>query len=1267
MNRFPGLWFIGEADETAKTCREHVSGMDDISKERKRTEDGEPLGVHRASERAGGAAVVGIGASAGGLTALREFLDPIPHDSGLSFVVVVHLSPEHESNLAGVLQSSSRIPVVQVTGRTKIEPDCVYVIPPNKNLEITDGHLILSEFEEPRGKRSPIDFFFRTLAEKHPDGIAVLLSGSGTDGTIGMKAVKERGGVLMAQAPQDAEYDQMPRSAIATGLVDFVLPARALAEKLIQIRSSPASVVLPESVDELPDDEEQLLKKILTEVHTRTGHDFTGYKRSMILRRVARRMRVTSTGGLEGYLKFLRGNPAEVQALLKDFLISVTNFFRDPAVFDLLENEVLPKLLDDKGPEEQVRIWTPGCATGEEAYSMAILLLEAADEIGERPEIQIFATDVDEDALGYGREGLYPDAIAADVSDERIERFFTRDGPYFRVSKHLRDHVLFAVHNILKDPPFAKLDLISCRNLLIYLDRRLQEKVIEVFHYALRPGGYLLLGSSESISNTSEMFRLVNKKQRIYQRKSSSPGREIFLPELPLAHLTPRRIRQRPIANYSSVHQELSDRTLHRRALETYAPPSALVDAGGTIIHLSKSAGRFLRLPGGSATLSIVKVIRDELRIQLRAALHDALEQQQSTTTAPVLMQIEGEERSVQLHVRPVPQEDGSHLALVVFADANPARNVDASASGEGGNERVTYLEEELETTKARLQTTIEESETQQEELRATNEELQSINEEYKSTLEELETSKEELQSVNEELKTVNEELKAKVEALSRANNDLKNLMAATEVPTLFLDRTLHIRRFTPPLTKLFNILQVDEGRPLSHVTHKLRYESLTNDVEKVLDTLVPVEREVLDTDDRDYLVRIMPYRTTEDRINGVVLTFVDVTRVKKAEEELRRVQERFALLIRSVKEYAIFLLDEDGVITAWNSGAENLFGYREDEVVGKSCEIVYTEEDRAANVFKSELAAARKDAEAADERWYVRKSGARFWGSGTLTAVMDERGRLHGFAKVLRDNTRRRATALALKKSEGRLRRLNEELEERVEERTEELRKANVRVRQLASDLVKAEQRERQRIAEILHDDLQQRLYGIQMKTAFIRADAEEGIFDDVATHIRDVDAWLLETIERTRELAVDLSPPILRNEGLREAIEWLAAQMNERHGLKIEVNAEQSFSMDDEGIRTLLFQIVRELLFNVVKHAQVDEAAVELYEENGGLVVRVHDHGVGFDVQNVIHSDDNAQGFGLYNVRERLNFVGGRLEIQSRPGEGVTVTVYAPKESHV
>jgi two-component system, chemotaxis family, CheB/CheR fusion protein len=1204
--------------------------------------------------------VVGIGASAGGVTALRAFFETVPAESGIAFVVVIHLSPEHESHLPEVLQATVSIPVEQVTARVPLEADRIYVIPPNKNLVLTDGHLDLTEFDEPRGQRAPIDVFFRTLAACHPDGVGIILSGSGTDGAVGMKAIKEHGGVLMAQVPEEAEYDSMPRSAIATGLVDFVLPAADMVDKLREIRRGDSRLRLAEDPDDLRDGEEATLGRILTQLRARSGHDFSSYKSSTVLRRVHRRMRVAGLADLHAYLQFLRANAGESDALLKDLLISVTSFFRDPESWETLEKKVIPALFEGEDLERGVRVWVPGCATGEEAFSVAMLLLECNARREVPRTIQVFASDLDDDAIARARAGLYPEAIATDVSEERLRRFFVQEGGYFRVRKELRDVVLFTPHSVLRDPPFSRLDLITCRNLLIYLERDLQEKVFELFGYALRPQGFLFLGSSESADAAEDLFHALDKEHRIYRRDPHAAGGTRCLPDLPLS------VAVRPAPGFRTAVsparlRAASNGDEHRRALETYGPPSVLLNRAYEIVHVSESASRYLRFPSGSPSADAIKVIRKELREELRAVLFQVLEKGKASLSEPIPLQIDGERRLVQLYGRPTRVEDATPLALVTFIETDVANHAteQSTASVATADSRQRRLEEELDALRQRLLATNEVSETQQEELRASNEELQSINEEYRSTLEELETSKEELQSINEELHTVNEELKEKVDALGRANDDLVNLMDATDVATLFLDRELRIERYTPTLARLFNVQPQDRGRPLAHVTHSLDYPDLADDAAQVLEGLVPVERQVSDAERRCYLTRVRPYRTSEDRIEGVVLTFVDVTRLKAAQAELHRSEQRHRLLVESVKEYAIFMVDEEGRIETWNAGAKHIFGYRAEEILGQPVSVIFTPEDREAGMPERERKTARREGQAPDERWHIRKDGQRFWGSGIMTALYDDDGAFHCFAKVLRDNTQRRKAAQALRASEERLRALNETLEERVRSRTVELTRLSERVRDLASDMLLAEQRERHRIALFLHDDLQQILYAVQIKGAFIAEQARKAGLAEILEETEMAGTYLADAAERMRQLVLDLSPPILEDEDLPEALHWLALHMRKLHDLRIRIDAEPGGRRLEEGMRVLFFQIARELLFNIAKHAGTSEATVELFYGPDRVAMHVIDEGQGFAPEAALA---HRASFGLHSIRERVQLFGGQVEIASRIGSGTRVSVIIP-----
>jgi two-component system CheB/CheR fusion protein len=838
--------------------------------------------------------IVAIGASAGGVHALQSLFAALPKDTGAAFVVVVHLDPEHRSELVNIIATRTRMPVIEIGTRQHIEANHVYVIPPDRRLQMVDHEISALEFDEPRGQRSPIDLFFRSLAEKLGDGFAVILSGAGADGAIGVRAVKEAGGIILVQDPNEAEYASMPRSAIATGVADFVMAVRDLAKRLVDLIRIKESA----SVPDIRNFDEELLRRILAHLRVRTGHDFSKYKRSTVLRRVARRMQVTRADDLKEYYDVMRDNPDEAQALLSDMLISVTTFFRDAGAFDKIAKDILPGLFKNKEPEETIRIWVSGCATGEEAYTFAILLLEEAAKHPLRPPMQVFGSDLDSRALASAREGRFPLAIEADVSEERLRRFFTREGDHYRVRQEVRDIVLFAVHDLLKDPPFSHIDLISCRNVLIYLDRELQEQVCSTFHYALNPSGFIFLGASETADNPPGLFRSVDRTARIYQSTALAGDKPRPLPRL----LGPVRIREQVVqlGRAMSPTVALGEAAMHRRAIEQFAPPSMLIDESHRVIHLSENAGRFLMPSGGPLSGDAVDLVRPELRFELRSALNRVFEQRESTLSLPILVRFNGSQHRVHVLVKSVTDNESSEPrnAVAIFIEGEAVDENLVSLDRQPSDETVGRLTQELELTQSRLRTVREESDAANEELRAANEELQSINEEYRSTSEELETSKEELQSINEELQTVNSELKLKLEAISRAHSDLQNLVAATDIGTLFLDATLRIKRFTERVTDLFSITQTDEGRPITDFAHQLEYEDLVKDARAVLADLAPVRREIRSRAGRWYDMRLRPYRTVDDKIDGVVITFVDISERHQVEQALREGEARQRLLL---------------------------------------------------------------------------------------------------------------------------------------------------------------------------------------------------------------------------------------------------------------------------------------------------------------------------------------------------------------------------------
>jgi two-component system CheB/CheR fusion protein len=1183
---------------------------------------------HRAPHR--DPVIVGLGASAGGITALKRLFATIPEKTGIAWVVVVHLSPEHESHLPEILQPHAKLRIVQVTETVPLEADHIYVIPPGRNLTTIDTHVTLHPLEANRRERAPIDHFFRTLSEAHgPRAIAVVLSGTGSDGSLGLRRIKEQGGLTIAQDPGEADFDGMPYSAIATGFVDLVLPLEDMATAILRYARTEPRVPLPIDGEELEAGAKHELQTLLTLVRARTGRDFTRYKVSTILRRIRRRMQLRQVTDLESYISQLRHEPAEAAALSDEFLIVVTNFFRDPEVYDHLATDVVPQLFEGRGPEDRIRVWSVGCATGEESYSLAMLLLEEAGRREHPPAIQIFASDVHEPSLLAAREGSYPQAIEVDVAPERLRTFFTREDGTYRIRRHVREMVVFTPHDLLADPPFSQLDLIACRNVLIYLQRDVQNDVMRLFHYALRPGGYLLLGTSETVEST-QLFDAADKDHRIFVRRGGPPVGP-HLPVFPLSVFkrSPGVVpRPRPL-------EEGGAALLHLRLIERHAPPSILVDREQNVVHVSQTAGRYLQVPAGEATSNLVKLVKDELRLELRAALHAARDAGEPSRTRAVRVAIDGTPREVVVRLHPAEDPDHAGHVLVVFHESDVTT---APELGDSETVAVRALEGELDATKRHMQAVIDQYDGTQEEMRAANEELQSANEELRSTMEELETSKEELQSLNEELTTLNQENRHKVEELSQLTGDLQNLLTSTDIATIFLDRNLRILRYTPRVGELFNVRESDRGRPLTDLTHRLGTGHLREDAEQVLAKLVPIEREVQREDGRWFLARVLPYRTVDDRIEGIVLTFVDVTPLKHAQEELRQTEESLALALDAAG-MATFDLDlGSGNMIRRHALLDRLFGYTAPQPEWSLDQVRrhIVEEDRTRfdAAFAASTSTARFDVEVRVE-W---PNGAVRW--------------LHILGRpYLQAGVAARMLGVALdvtlhKHAEDELVRWGQTLEARVAERTRE-------VRGLAARLAQAEHEERRRLSRVLHDELQQLLFAASMRLTMAAEEGGATAPADLAETSKLID----RAVNLTRRLTVDLAPPVLRGEGLSEALEWLVRQSRELHGLEVELEIEQPVRIRSEGLRVMLFQIVRELLFNVVKHAGVSRATITVGERDDEAVVTVADEGIGLQA-------GAPEGTGLRSSREQVELLGGHFSVVSADGKGTRVTISVPKD---
>jgi two-component system, chemotaxis family, CheB/CheR fusion protein len=836
-------------------------------------------------------AVIGVGASAGGLEALKQFFAQVSAGSGVAFVVVQHLDPHHQGLLPDLLQRITPLTVTQAGDRMKVMPDWVYVIPPNKDLSILHGKLYLLDSSAARGLRLPIDSFFRALADdQHERAIGVILSGMGSDGTLGLRAIKENAGLAVVQAPDSAQFDSMPRSAIDASLADIVAPPHQLWEKILAyLKHSPSGLyAVPDKILSLKN--QSALEQIVILLRDRTGNDFSLYKKNTLYRRIERRMGLHQIDAIANYVRYLRENHQELDLLFKELLIGVTSFFRDPAIWESLKNDAIPALFAQYPIGKALRAWVPACSTGEEAYSLAMIFKEtlAVSNCQQPFKLQIFATDLDQDAIIKARQGFYPANIAEDMSADRLTRFFTVDGDGYRIKKEIREMVIFAPHNVIMDPPFTKLDLLCCRNLLIYLSQAMQKKLILLFHYALTNHGILLLGNAETIGGSNRLFTVIDNKSRLYRSIGSPFSLDVDFPTqyLPVASMLQETEKDQPIANLQSLADQL--------LLQQFAPAAVLINADGDILYFSGRTGKYLEPAAGKANLNIHAMAREGLRHELISALIKARSQAEVVHMSGLVVANDGGSQTINLLVQAISKPDAlKGLLMVVFTDV--ATPLAGRAAGKSPNATQKMLQTELLQAYEDLQFQREDMQSSQEELKFANEELQSTNEELQSANEELMTSKEEMQSLNEELQTVNAELQNKIDDLSRVSNDMKNLLNSMEIATVFLDNALNIRRFTSPISHLFKLIAADVGRPLSDITTDLDYPELHQDTLEVLSTLVFVEKQVRARDERWFKVRIMPYRTQDNLIDGVVITFIDISATKKLEAELRNTHERSA------------------------------------------------------------------------------------------------------------------------------------------------------------------------------------------------------------------------------------------------------------------------------------------------------------------------------------------------------------------------------------
>lgn len=1292
----------------------------------------EPITPGRSDDRHDRLLIVGVGASAGGLEAFTQLLAHLPVDTGMAFVLVQHLDPDHPSALTEILSRATSLPVREIRQNQRVQADHVYIIPRDTNLRIERGVLKLQPRDRKRSPHRPIDAFFESLAQDQRErAIGVVLSGTASDGTQGLAAIKEEGGITFAQ-DGSAKYNSMPRSAVAAGCVDLILSPEAIASELARIAKHPyvagSPIELPTRAEQdhanavahqddalaLPSggrgtpptggrqarDEAEREEKgqdnhvpdgyqtIMVLLRNHSGVDFSLYRSSTIRRRITRRILLTKQDTLKGYARFLRGNTAELDALFSDVLISVTSFFRNPEIFELLQTEILPKLLAQRR-EDPIRCWVLGCSTGQEAYSLAMSFVEAARNAPRARPIQIFATDLNEKLLEKARQGLYAKTLAQDISPERLREFFVEEDGGYRIKKALRELVVFARQNLLADPPFSRMDLISCRNLLIYLEPSLQQKALPTFHYALKPDGYLLLGASESVGGFTDLFEPVDRKHKIFAKKPRpTPGFRRSAKKEGAVRATPKRQPPLPIGKTAlpagtepveGFRCELNaQREADRIVVAQFSPPAVLINDQLQVLQFRGPTGAYLQPPTGKASFDVLKMAREGLMLPLRAAITEAKQRHETVHKERVRVTRDDVTKTIHLTVIPLKNMQ-ERCFMILFEEADktrraaslpsPSRKPAASrVSMREESRRIVELEADLSQTREYLQSLQEQHESTTDELQASNEEIQSANEELQSINEELETSKEELESTNEELSTVNEEIVHRNADLSLVNGDLLNLENSVTLAIILLNRNLTIRRFSRQAEKQFDLLATDIGTPVSRLGHNLVWADgaeppldLAALSAQVIADLREHEREVRDKAGGWYSLRVRPYLTLDNKVDGAVLVLVDISSLKRSEEIIRAQRDLANVVVETVRE-PLLVLDPDlrveqanqAFYKTFGGGPVETLGTRLGELGNHQWDIPRLRELLTDVVVQSSTV----------EGFLVEQD---FPQVGRRSMLLNAQSMNHPSQKTPRilmaieDVTDRANLEHKRQETEERLLAFSSELEQLVSARTKELVESENHLRAMTIDLNLTEQRERERLACELHDYLAQLLVLCCLNLGQVRRVPLSPKMEEL---LMETEEALNQALNYCRTLMAELSPPVLRTHGLPAALKWLGEQMQHR-GVKVTVECEHPNDLkipEDTGI--LLFQSVRELLMNVVKHAKSEQATVRLAQCDGALRLAVSDNGTGFDPIAVHPTSTNplSSHFGLFSIGERMKGMNGRLELQSAPGKGTTATLILP-----
>ncbi len=1221
--------------------------------------------------------VVAMGASAGGLEAFTRLLQNLPSNTGMAFVLIQHLAPQHNSILSSILARATPMPVVEVEHGTPVQPDRVFVIPPNKLMTISQGVLELAPRLEGRGMPMPIDHFFRSLAaDQKALSIGVVLSGTASDGALGLQTIRAEGGIAIVQREDSAKFGGMPHDALAAGPVDLVLPPEEIARELGRIARSP-SRTLPIGREGTESVDEDNLNRIFAAVRTATAIDFQAYKRPTIQRRIARRILMKQKAGLAEYADFLETDTAEALALSEDLLISVTSFFRDPETFLALENEILPQLLEDRSPQTTLRVWAPGCATGEEVYSIAMCLVEAASKLRSAMPIQIFGTDLSSRAIALVRSGTYLESQLAPISLERQERFFTKSPNGYQVVKSVRELCVFARQNVCNDPPYSRLDLISCRNVLIYLSAAMQRKVISTFHYALQPNGFLLLGKSESLRGSRDLFLPEGKPHPFFRRNSTSArpslefvgGRFLLGAAEPVASATalmPQRFRE---PNFENAAERI--------VLKEYGPPWVVVNDRLEIIHSRGDTSPYLQLPPGMPSLELLKMARDTLRGELRNLLLKAKAENVSTHSATVLEHIGGKMRRVGLEVRRIsPAAAAGPSFLVVFLTQPDTHSATSHSSPEikDASSETASLRQELTLTSQRLQAIIEEHDAANQELTSANEEIRSSNEELQSVNEELETSKEELQSSNEELNTVNEELQNRNIELSRLGDDLTNLLSSTTIPILMLDNELRIRRMTPVAETILAIRATDVGRPIGDIRMRLSVDDVEPVVRSVLDTLQARELEVQDREGLWHLLRVRPYRTSDRRIEGVVLVLIDIHQLRTARIEANAAREFAESVIESVQTPLLVLLSDlrirlanDAFCQAYGVQSAQIQNQLFPEIAGKQWAGVQAELE---SVLSDRAVLRDREfgfASAGQEKRTVSISARPIHSYGAqmiLVAIEDITARKVAEGVLL---TRQKQLKRRVEAGSAELRKTSETLQTEVtgrvyaesalQETEAALLRSRGELRELTASLMHAQDEERRRVSRELHDDLSQKVAKLQFDIDTLEQKLPMGLVE-AKQRLRGFRDQVGTLSDDLRRVAHQLHPATLDHLGLAVALKAYADEFSKSTGLPVLFTGHEVPGNIPIETASCLYRIAQEALRNVAKHAGKATVEMALKGTRDGLELSIRDDGIGFDIETA----RAKHGLGLIGMEERVRLVGGKFSLQTTPGHGVAIAIQAP-----